>query len=1207
MAETLGASFSIDVTNLKAGLAQANRLIRESESEFKAAAAGMDNWAQSEDGLNAKIASLNQITELQRKKVDALQNEYDNLIANGLDPTSKQAVELRTKINNETAALNKNETELRKQTKALEELSNETDNAGKEAEDAAEGFTVLKGAAADLVAEGVTRLIDSGKQAITTLLSLSEETQELRENMSKLKTSFESAKLSVDDAKRTYTELYSIMGDEGAATEAAQQLAKISYSQKDLEANTRILTGVMAEYGASIPLEGLAEGIAASAKMKSVQGVLADALEWQSVNLDDFNKKLENLATEEERSALIQKELTKLYGKSADAYKENNAGIIASRKATAEYNETLAELGEAIEPVNVEITEIKTELAKEFVPVVKNQVAPAIKDFTKSLKDSGALKDAGKAIGYLAENFDDLVTVTLTAVTVYKTFSAAMAVSTAITATKTAVAGLAAGVGTATKLQTGWNAAMSANPIGAVLTAVGLLTAGVVLLAEKTKASAEAADLLTDSQRETVTAAKEAADAFRDTTQAAADMAAAGNAQIDNAQKLWRELQTLTTTNGEVQESDKARAEFILGELNTALGTEYSMTGNIINNYKNMVSSIEQVIETKRAQILLEAYEESYAEAIKNVAAAESSRAIQAQELAAQEKVYEEARTTALNARKNLEDKVANAKTEAELRALQGTANYVASLESAAEKEKGILEKKQGEYVKSDATVKDYYDKINSYETASTLVLEGETNKAIGHLNKYGSGFQTAASVAEKSKDEQINILRDQVVNSEIQLGLLEADYANSQSNMTEEEKKQAELRIANARKEAEDAKAEFAKVGGDMVKGLKKGAEDNEWELTGSLKKIVESGLEAAKKALGIKSPSRRFRDEVAKPTMQGWGGGIKKYKNLVLNELETVSNETLKSELYYLDEKERIEKEKAEKEYNERIANAKDAAEVEKIKQEQIKKEAEAAQQKYLEDLKKTAEKEKQLREEKKNAVLQQLEEEQKAFEDYANSILQARENVVVKLYDDANDKFVTTTFRSGNGVETYYNLPDLKGENEKLEQYSSLLDDLIEKYGALPEEIIDNLAGMTVDDGIKYVTAMLNASETAWNEYVAGFADRFDISNKIGQALFPDAAIDGLKLKTETFVQATSLMLDSVLEDTALSVEESLTKITDAAERLLAYANGTGTSIRKNNGGTTVNLYNYYQQAFSSRFEQYKSYQNLKATVRQAVAGG
>ena len=77
MAENLGASFSIDVTALKAGLAQANRLIRESESQFKAAAAGMDDWRKSQQGLEAKIKSLNTVTDLQQKKVDALTAEYD--------------------------------------------------------------------------------------------------------------------------------------------------------------------------------------------------------------------------------------------------------------------------------------------------------------------------------------------------------------------------------------------------------------------------------------------------------------------------------------------------------------------------------------------------------------------------------------------------------------------------------------------------------------------------------------------------------------------------------------------------------------------------------------------------------------------------------------------------------------------------------------------------------------------------------------------------------------------------------------------------------------------------------------------------------------------------------------------------------------------------------------------------------------------------
>lgn len=136
--ERLGASFSIDVTQLKTGLAQANRLIRESQSEFKAAAAGMDDWSKSEDGLKAKIKSLTDITGIQREKVKALKAEYQNLIDNGLDPTSRQAVELRTKINNEEAALASNEAELRKQEAALKDVGKNSEKAGDKAKQSGE-------------------------------------------------------------------------------------------------------------------------------------------------------------------------------------------------------------------------------------------------------------------------------------------------------------------------------------------------------------------------------------------------------------------------------------------------------------------------------------------------------------------------------------------------------------------------------------------------------------------------------------------------------------------------------------------------------------------------------------------------------------------------------------------------------------------------------------------------------------------------------------------------------------------------------------------------------------------------------------------------------------------------------------------------------------------------------------------------------------
>lgn len=360
--ETLGASFSIDVTNLKAGLAQANRLIKESESEFRAAAAGMDDWTQSEEGLTARINTLNSTTEIQRKKVAALQSEYDRLVTNGLDPASREAVELRTKINNETTALNKNEAELIKQKKALEDLGDGADDAGGSLEGLKAAGGVAVGAIAAVGAACVA--------AVGAFLGLAESTREARNNMAKVETAFQSAELSAESAADTMTTLYGIMGDEGAASEAAQQLAKISKDEEDLAANTRILTGVMAEYGASIPTEGLAEGMAATAAMGEVQGVLADALEWQGVNLDDYNAKLATMATEEERAAYIQSTLTDIYGESADAYRENNAEIIKAQEAQARLNNVINELGAIAEPIMTSIKTLAADLLEDITPFV---------------------------------------------------------------------------------------------------------------------------------------------------------------------------------------------------------------------------------------------------------------------------------------------------------------------------------------------------------------------------------------------------------------------------------------------------------------------------------------------------------------------------------------------------------------------------------------------------------------------------------------------------------------------------------------------------------------------------------------------------------------------------------------------------------------------------------------------------------------------
>lgn len=407
----IGIAMGLDVTDLKSGLSDANKQIQLANSEFKSASSGMENWQKSTEGLSAKVKQLDTVLTLQKKKLSGLQAEYDHVVRSQGE-NSEAARKLKVQINNQKAVVNATQRELNNYSETLKEAEagnidleeavirngKALKKQGDEAKESGKGLSGLKSIAGG-VGKGLLAVGAAAIGAIGGFLSLAESTREVRENFARLDTAFESSGHSAKDAENTYTELYGVLGDTGRATEAAQQLAKMSKDEADLAANTKILTGVMAEYGDSIPTEGLAEGMAATAAMGNVQGVLADALEWQGVNLDDYNAKLATMGTEEERAAYIQKTLTDLYGESAEAFQERNKDIIEAREAEAALSRATAELGAIAEPI---MTTLKL-LAVDLLDTIK----PFVQLIGDGLK--GALEGTAGATDKLAEGLGGIL------------------------------------------------------------------------------------------------------------------------------------------------------------------------------------------------------------------------------------------------------------------------------------------------------------------------------------------------------------------------------------------------------------------------------------------------------------------------------------------------------------------------------------------------------------------------------------------------------------------------------------------------------------------------------------------------------------------------------------------------------------------------------------------------------------------------------
>lgn len=83
-------------------------------------------------------------------------------------------------------------------------------------------------------------------------------------------------------------------------------------------------------------------------------------------------------------------------------------------------------------------------------------------------------------------------------------------------------------------------------------------------------------------------------------------------------QNLLTELGNMIDANGNLKDGYEERAEFILGTLNEAYGTEYTLLDLQIGKYNDLSSAIKKAIEQERNKIILDANKKAYNEALEN-------------------------------------------------------------------------------------------------------------------------------------------------------------------------------------------------------------------------------------------------------------------------------------------------------------------------------------------------------------------------------------------------------------------------------------------------------------------------------------------------------------------------------------------------------------------------------------------------------------
>lgn len=152
----------------------------------------------------------------------------------------------------------------------------------------------------------------------------------------------------------------------------------------------------------------------------------------------------------------------------------------------------------------------------------------------------------------------------------------------------------------------------------AALAALAAVTIGAALAFKNyvdNMETAAATDPWLEQAQKRVEAVKEEQQAFKDLLAAQEEQNASSDAEANNIQRLWSELQNYVNENGNVESSNERVAE-IIGTLNSAYGMNIEYMDGQIQGYGKLADSMDEYIEKLRLEAKLRNLQPAYDEAI---------------------------------------------------------------------------------------------------------------------------------------------------------------------------------------------------------------------------------------------------------------------------------------------------------------------------------------------------------------------------------------------------------------------------------------------------------------------------------------------------------------------------------------------------------------------------------------------------------------
>ena len=866
---------SADATGISNGLKSANSAISSTGRELKDInkllkldPTNVTLLAQKHEALQRQISNT-------RDKLDILKKAEEDLKAQmvdgGTDEQKRQLEALQREIISTEKDLEKYENQLNDTESETKELTRAEQQAEQATGKMKEGFTVLKGALANLVADGLRKAAEGFKDLMTAGPAFADEILTLSSTTS----------LATD----TLQELSYLSGlvDVDVST-VASSLKKLTKNMDSARGGTGAAADAFATLGVSVT---------------DINGSLRDNEDVFYDTIDALGK-MEN---ETERDALAMA----IFGKSAT---DLNPMIEAGSKQLKAFADEAHEMGYVLDGDALKaLGRVQDEFDRfgKQMESVKNQiasgVAPAIERGMKKLSDVVKKIDwkkvgeqMGNAFNKLIDALDWIVQNGATVKSLLSGVVSAMAANKVMTFAQS-IGSMVKALQSAEVAQKGLNAAMNANPYTLLITAIVACGAALISWQKNLADAAEEKDRDLQTTRNLINSISEHNAAIEENAAAYADLKAsreeslnAGLAEVAHVQSLADELGTLADANGVVSDANKDRANFILNELNKALGTEYTMTGNQISNYQQLSGAINDVLQKKQAELILAAQEEAYQQAI--IGREEAER-----------QLYQ-----ATLDRIAVENELADVETRQQeilAEVSKGNIEHVSELDGLNTRYrelKGELETTNTAYETAAATVDQYAYDVTAYTDNMTAALNGdydkiqykswETAKAEGTATRQASQeVATNAKNASTAWMGELGQMLSDTTGKNVEFkdagnGMVQA-YVNGQKQGEPMTQRQVQAMNTKMKQEMNKAANQMRAAGQEIPAGVAGGINSNSGTAFSAVIGLANGILSNFRANMKIHSPSKVF-DDYGKFSVEGYAGGIKKNEKIALKQVD-------------------------------------------------------------------------------------------------------------------------------------------------------------------------------------------------------------------------------------------------------------------------------------------------------------------------------